>query len=405
MENQVRELLRDIAEDIPPQREVPSRLHSRARLRIVMTVGATLVAVVALIFGSVVAVRSITASSPPRPANPRPTSRFAQVHGWIAYRDGSQIVAVDPADPARRISLGPANGADPIGWSRDGTRLLLRPEPEAVVYWQGGQWWIGTADTGSPLDIFVLDADGSLTRLTNDGRGTWGSFSPDGSMVAYACCGSAPGPYVVNANGGNARLLGAPCDPPSPESVLPQIGCGEPLPESAAWSPDGSRIAFIDFSEDSPLYGHHAYGLSFVNPDGTGLRKEAVHLPGEAGGLVWSPDGSQLAFWMVVTNKDAGPSNATGGDFPAQIFVINADGSGLRQITDGGDNRWPTWSPDGSRIAFARGGLRLKRGPDGSRAAFVPPGRQLFIIGPDGTDMRRVEGVNPDGAIAWNPLS
>lgn len=93
-----------------------------------------------------------------------------------------------------------------------------------------------------------------------------------------------------------------------------------------------------------------------------------------------------------------------GGDFPAQIFVINADGSGLRQITDEGDNRWPTWSPDGSRIAFARGQLEFKTATDGLQAAFVRPGgRQLFTMAPDGTDVQRVEGVNPDGAIAWNP--
>ncbi len=387
MENQVRELLRGIAEDIPSQPEMPPGVRFRARRRIATTVGATLVAVAALILGSVVAVRSISTSSPHKPVNPGPTPKqsglFARAHGWVAYRDGSQIMAVDPANPANRISLAPANGADPIGWSGDGTRLLLRPEPERVVSWEGGQWWIGTAETGSPLDLFVLDADGSRTRLTTDGSGTWGSFSPDGSMVAYACCGSAPGPYVIDASGGDPRSLGAPCDL-----------CGEPLPESAAWSPDGSRIAFIDFSEDSPIYGHHAYGLSFVNPDGTGLRKELAHLPAEAGGLVWSPDGSRLAFWM--TGK--------GFNSLAQIYVINADGSGLRRITAEEDNRWPTWSPDGSRIAFVRGRQLFSVAPDGSRGAYVR-GRELFTMAPDGSDVRRVEGVNPDGAIAWNPIS
>jgi hypothetical protein len=81
----------------------------------------------------------------------------------------------------------------------------------------------------------------------------------------------------------------------------------------------------------------------------------------------------------VVLDENADPTNATlgpGGDFPAQIFVINADGSELRQLTHDGDNRWPTWSPDGSRIALrarsvdARDGSR--RHPSRLRAARHP---------------------------------
>lgn len=73
MENQVRELFRDIAEDIPPQREVPPTLRPRARRRIAATIGVTVVVVGALVVGGVVAVRSIPRSSP-RPVNPGPTT-------------------------------------------------------------------------------------------------------------------------------------------------------------------------------------------------------------------------------------------------------------------------------------------------------------------------------------------
>ena len=95
MENQVRELLRDIAEDIPPQREVPPTLRLRARRRFATTVGVTVVAIAALALGSVVAVRSITESSN-RPADaPNKVQLPNAPEAWV------RIVLPDsPACPA-----------------------------------------------------------------------------------------------------------------------------------------------------------------------------------------------------------------------------------------------------------------------------------------------------------------
>jgi Tol biopolymer transport system component len=280
-------------------------------------------------------------------------------------------------------------------------RLLLKPHSELAVSFDDG-WWIGEPGATSPG--FILNADRAVTRLTDGAspstEATWASFSPDGTKVVYASngsCSASGSPYIIGADGGEPRSLGG---------LFAERSCGEPFPEWAAWSPDGSRIAFVDFWEDHPTYGDHTYTLSFLDPDtGTALG-QAINVA--ASGLAWSPDGSQLAFWAVVLNEAADPANATlgpGGDFPAQIFVINADGSGLRQLTHTADNRWPTWSPDGSRIAFARGELTLKTASDGSQAGFVLPGsRQLFTIDSDGRNVHRVEGVNPEGAIAWNPV-
>ena len=217
-----------------------------------------------------------------------------------------------------------------------------------------------------------------------------GYLSPDGTKVAYACCGSAPGPYVIAADGGAARsVLGEVCPPP---------GCGEPFSEWAAWSPVSSEIAYIDFWEAHPTFGDHAYVLSFVDADGTGLREGVVHLPGEAGGLTWSPDGAQLTFWMTTLGENGEV------DLPAKIYVVNADGSGLRPLTDEGDDRWPSWSPDGTRIAFVRGQADVLTGGDGSQISYVVPGsRRLFTMASDGTDVVSIDGVHPAGPVAWGP--
>ena len=286
-------------------------------------------------------------------------------------------MAVDPENPKDTLVLGPDTFPlaqdDPIAWSSDGTKLLLRSRLEDGPY----------------PGLFVLHPDGSRTILrpglplpyidspnkaeVRPPYPTWGSFSPDGTEVAFASSGRERGPYIIDADGGKPRPLGRRCPRQKISGKLLEL-CGESSPEAAAWSPDGSQIAWSDVVEDSP--GHLARVLSFVNPDGTGLREEVAPLPGGGGNLVWSPDGSRLAF------RDRDPES------PGQIFVINADGSGLRQVTHDGENHWPAWSPDGSRIAFVHNG-------------------RLATIAPDGTDLQTLIGVvtpRPDGPIAWNPL-
>jgi Tol biopolymer transport system component len=354
-ESEIRNRLLDLAEDAPGGSGLRSHAVRRARRRVALTIGAAVVAVVALALGSVVAVRSISASPPLRPAHP-PSDAFTRVHGWIAYKDGPDLMAVDPAHPTNRISLGHSHRW-PMAWSRDGSRLLLG------------------LGLGSRYGLYVLNADGSRIRLTTGENS--GSFSPDGNMVVYDEWDRrdgdvvASGLYVVDSTGGTPTLLVA--------------GGGRTRVSGAAWSPDGSRIAFIT----STVVGHDIGGtidretLSVVNADGTGRRvlrdlgTEGRSPAAGAGGIVWSPDGSRLAF--------------TSG----QIFVVNADGSELRRLTNEGYNYNPVWSPDGSTIAFTH---------DGPGETGNPPGEELFAMASDGTGMRSLGVTFEQGPIAWNPV-
>jgi TolB protein len=301
------------------------------------------------------------------PGATSPSDRFAQVHGCITYVDGTQIVAVDPFHPANRIVLGPTNGQLPIAWSRDGTRLLLM----------------------SIADLYVMNADGSQTRLTHGDLSGWeGTLSPDGSKVVYNRWQEAVVPgghlrtmglYVVDAQGGAPQLI-AKSDfcmtiPDNQNAGIQQGSCGSSSGGSElaypTWSPDGSRIAYAEYRYD--LATDEVWTM---NSDGTDQRR-LVSLGSCGGtqptrctnGLSWSPDGSQLAIHSV------------GG-----IYTVRADGSRLLRITK--DGVQPSWSPDGLLIAFTRGG-------------------QLFTMAPDGRSVTLVKDVSvaPPYGWTWNPVA
>jgi TolB protein len=138
---------------------------------------------------------------------------------------------------------------------------------------------------------------------------------------------------------------------------------------SPSWSPDGMRLVFDAFR------GGKDTELFVVNADGTGLRR--IKNPG-AGDFepAWSPDGRRIAFTSRPNIRTA-----------LEIYVVNANGSGRRRLTRnymGEDS--PAWSPNGTRIAFER---------IGSRGG-------IYTVRPNGKGLRRVtRGRDTDPS--WSP--
>jgi len=115
-----------------------------------------------------------------------------------------------------------------------------------------------------------------------------------------------------------------------------------------------------------------------VNADGSGLRR-LTDDPGADFDPSWSPDGRRIAY-----RHEGG-----GGDATAEIYVMNADGSQKRNLTRRpGQDHSPAWSPDGRRIAFAsvRGG----------------PMPSIWVMNADGSKQRRVSRVSGEYP-AWSP--
>ena len=132
----------------------------------------------------------------------------------------------------------------------------------------------------------------------------------------------------------------------------------------AAPSLDGSKIAYV---AGSPLGEPGSNGeLWVMNADGSGRTQLTKTMYAEEADPSWSPDGSKLAY----TRRSFEPDSPT-PSYLAEIWTINIDGSANTRLTTAhyeyfGFDRWgleavrsttasdPDWSPDGSRIAFAR---------------------------------------------------
>ena len=329
---------------------------------------------------------TIAASGEPAPVNsltPSPASQakelgiFSEVGGWITFGGPNGIWAVKPtpaSTPSDRIQLSERPG-EPLAWSSDGSKLLFSRE-------------VFDATRDPILDLFVLNADGTETRLTKTRDRITGSISPDGSQVVYVA-GFDGHMYTVDTEGSEPRLL------------LASAGWGLFYP---TFSPDGAQIAYFDGMGD---WGNT---LRVMNADGSGVRVVIDEEFGHVNDLAWSPDGSRLAFhapygggiWTVgvdgsglteVSQRGAAPRwSPTGRQLAFEsaggIWVINADGSGLRQVALPG-RRNPVWSPDGSRIAYL--------GED-----------SLYVADLDGTHVRTLGTLeltpSPKPPVVWIPL-
>ncbi|MBM3138209.1 MAG: hypothetical protein FJZ98_08490, partial [Chloroflexi bacterium] len=144
------------------------------------------------------------------------------------------------------------------------------------------------------------------------------------SLVLTACGGapvveepaSAPAPAEIAED--------PPAIEPTPTQEPVEIPCMIVFDTDRDGNPDGNREVYI------------------MGPDGSGqtnLTKE----PADDRNPAWNPQGTQIAF---VSNRET-------EEGPGQyIFVMNADGSEVRQLTSNGADS-PDWSPDGAWITFS----------------------------------------------------
>jgi TolB protein len=236
------------------------------------------------------------------------------------------------------------------------------------------------------------------------------AWSPDGRKLAFVSRRDGNSEiYVINADGsGQENLTQHPARDSHP-----------------SWSRDGRKLAFVSRRDgNSEIY--------VMNADGSGLRN-VTRTPSNDLGPAWSPDGRAIAFVKMIQGKCApsGPGTPCGNNYETFLYVVNADGSGLRRLTTQPAYVFKhSWSADGKTIRYGRylvhadgsGQTELPRNvaydgawsPDGKRIAFAvidtSPGDRtddakagLWVVNADGSNPRQVArnavGSNP----AWSP--
>jgi Tol biopolymer transport system component len=258
----------------------------------------------------------------------------------IAYeldRHGQDKIVLMNADGSGKRDLTSRTGyeSNPV-WSPDGLKIAFR-----------GENGIYTAR---------IYAAGALRLTTN--RDSQPAWSPDGSRLAFTSEVANRGQiYVMNADGSGQTNLS--------NSATYDSG--------AKWSPSGLQLLFIRRAEE---FG--SGDLMVMKSNGSSQAK-VTNVPGvmEA---AWSPDGTKILFSSAQTGF-------------AQIYTINADGTGLLRLTnsDGQDNSGE-WSPDGKKIVFVS-----DRGHLGS-------GSNVYLMNSDGSNQSKLTMMSGSDAYPhWQP--
>ncbi len=259
----------------------------------------------------------------------------------------------------------------------DEIAALLYRSPFGQPPTDGGAW------QPTSLELALISArDGSIRTLLSSRGEVSGdrilstpSWSPDGSTLAFwrvpdRARADPPGLYTIDAEGGPPKLL-----------LETELSI-----QDLAWSPDGTRVAFVGLEPTDGTELDWPTAIYTVAADGSG---PVARLPieGPIRDLAWSPDGSLLAITRLAPGGEGGLQARL---ITEDIYLVDPVDGSITRLTDDGRSSDPAWSPDGRQIAFTSSGETPLPG--------------LFVMNADGSGRRRL--TFPDGADAsptWSP--
>jgi uncharacterized protein YjdB len=316
------------------------------------------------------------------------------------------IATVSSAGVVTGVAIGGPVTITATSEGRTGTaQVSVNAQATGIIVFQAG--------SGTAREIWRVDSDGNnLTQLTNDNvADLHPALSPDGTKIALAHGG---GLYVMNANGSGLTFLR-----------------GEGLAAGVlriAWSPDGAQLAYVDPSYQNFL--DLRSDVTIVSATGVFIRRltsnSTLNFPSDRyrDNPSWSPDGTTIIFSEATDNiaylfghVSTYRVPAAGGARELLIPFGEPPAASADSVA-----RNAEYSPDGARIAFegnvgiavgiyvasAGGGSRQQVGPIGAtQPTWSPDGSQIayllsddiWIMNADGTNQRRVTNTPSLGKL------
>lgn len=288
----------------------------------------------------------------------------------VYWRDGDVIRAISSAGGESRVFFDPATEfglylpPEGVSWfwgevSPDGRRvaLVLTEQPER-----------GSTEVPHPVNIYILEQESRALRLLvkNALVPVW---SPDGRLLAYKSL-ETYGLWVADVETGATA------------EIYPADLAHEKSPTDFIWASDNRHLALVDAAS------FQSYDLVVVDADG--LEAPQLLIPGPMYWVSW-PQWSPTTDHLTFVLPGDGP---WGWPHHSDLWIMNPDGSGKRQLTQDISVARQQWSPDGRWIAFY--GLTIFE-PE-------PAEWDLWLIEPASGVLKRLTYAEPEATSYLNPM-